>query len=107
MVACADVLAGLQCVAKAIISRVAAESSPSKLGEMKSAMYCEHAAQQSSGHDFEEDFFESASLLGFGHNFNMAVTMCMLTGDSETENGKPRRLGLLAVSQLAYAIVSH
>jgi len=94
-------------VAKALMSRVGSGAFPSELGATRSEQYCQHAALNGIGAASEQAGFDALELLRSEDAFKQGIALRMLTGEYGTGSGRPRRVGLLDVGQLADVVALH
>lgn len=94
-------------VAKAIVSRVGAGRFPSELGAQRSAAYCADAAKSGLGREQEIATHDPAALLAHDEPFHVGMAIRMLSGEYGTGTGRPRRVGLLDISQLRRTVQQH
>ncbi|MBX9798756.1 MAG: adenylosuccinate synthetase [Burkholderiaceae bacterium] len=94
-------------VAKAVMSRVGSGHFPSELGGARSEQYCAEAARNGTGAASERASFDAAELLRSNDAYKQGIALRMLTGEYGTGSGRPRRVGLLDLAQLADVVTLH
>lgn len=87
-------------VAKAVVSRVGQGPFPAELGGERSAKYCADAAITGLGKRVEAEQYKPEELLKSKDAFDVGMALRMMTGEYGTGTGRPRRIGMLDLSQL-------
>ncbi len=91
-------------VAKAIMSRVGHGPFPSELGGRRSEEYCMLDAGKFNTREKESLQYNPRELLQREGDFELGIALRMLCGEYGTKTGRPRRIGMLDLVQLRYAV---
>lgn len=90
-------------VAKALMSRVGNGPFASEFGGKKSEEYCMEEGGTKNTRSVEESL-DTATLLRSEDPFEMGIALRKLSNEYGTGTGRPRRIGMLDLVQLSYAI---
>ncbi|MDE2590321.1 MAG: adenylosuccinate synthetase, partial [Patescibacteria group bacterium] len=88
-------------VAKAIMSRVGNGPFVSEFGGEKSEEYCKNPANNK---DFEKQKYDVEKLLSSEKPFDVGIALRILGNEYGTVTKRPRRIGMLDLVQLAFAV---
>ncbi len=92
-------------VAKAVMSRVGHGPFASEFGGAKSEKYCMEIHEEKPKYNkATEEAYEIEKLLKSDDEFDFGVAMRILSGEYGTVTARPRRVGMLDLVQLSYAI---
>ena len=92
-------------VAKAVMSRVGHGPFASEFGGAKSEKYCMEIHEERPKYNkATEETYEIEKLLKSDDEFDFGVAMRILSGEYGTVTARPRRVGMLDLVQLSYAI---
>jgi len=91
-------------VAKAVVSRVGNGPFPSELGGARAAEYFAAACREGRGAAEERAEYDGEALLASGDPMELGIAMRMLTGEYGSGTGRPRRIGMLDLDQLAEVV---